>query len=160
MNQKKIILCFVLLMVSAFPCIVAGEETLGRLFFTPEQRIQLEQLKNKPKGETEIIISDKILVNGIVQRHGGSRVVWINGVPQGQKGSNGISIESDIAPDSVPIKILGAGSSIRLKVGQSIDLDSSALWGVSSEQELTSSQQSAQKTGKKFIPPNVEEWIK
>ncbi|TFH07557.1 MAG: hypothetical protein E4H07_08945 [Nitrosomonadales bacterium] len=60
----------------------------------------------------------------------------------------------------MPIKILGAGSSIRLKVGQSIDLDSSALRGVSSEQELTSSQQSAQKTGKKFIPLNVEEWIK
>ena len=154
MDQKEQIFFSILFMLSAFPCSAAGGETLGRLFFTPEQRIQLEQLKSKPKGETEVIISDKILVNGIIQRNGGSRVVWINGVPQSQKGDNGILVERDITPDSVPIKIPGTDNIVRLKVGQSIDLDSSMMESVHSERRLQSVQQSTQFTGKKSIPPN------
>ena len=61
------------------------------------------------------------------RRNGGSRVVWINGTPQSRESSNGILIERDIEPDSVPVKILGADNSIRLKVGQSIDLDSTGV---------------------------------
>jgi len=142
------------LVLTALPCGAVAQEKIGRLFFTPEQRIRLEQLENKPEGETEVIISDKILVNGIVQRNGGSRVVWINGVPQSQKGTNGILVERDITPDSVPVKIPGTGNSVRLKVGQSIDLNSSVNRSIVSEQEFKSAQQSAQKTGKKSILPS------
>lgn len=154
MSQKEQIFFYILFMLSAFPCGAAGGEALGRLFFTPEQRIQLEQLKSKPKGETEVIISDRILVNGIIQRNGGSRVVWINGVPQSQKGDNGILVERDDTPDSVPIKIPGTDNSVRLKVGQSIDLDSSMMRNVHPERGLQSVQQSTQITGRKSIPPN------
>ena len=136
------------------PYVAVGEEKLGRLFFTPQQRIQLEQLENKPKGETEIIISDRIVVNGIVQRNGGSRVVWINGMPQSRKSSNGISIERDIEPDSVPVKILGEDNSIRLKVGQSIDLDNTVLRNTSSDRGFKSLQKSVHRTGKESIPSN------
>ncbi len=142
------------LVLTALPCGAVAQEKIGRLFFTPEQRIRLEQLENKPEGETEVIISDKILVNGIVQRNGGSRVVWINGVPQSQKGTNGILVERDITPDSVPVKIPGTGNLVRLKVGQSIDLNSSVNRSIVSEQEFKSAQQSAQKTGKKSILPS------
>ena len=136
------------------PYVAVGEEKLGRLFFTPQQRIQLEQLENKPKGETEIIISDRIVVNGIVQRNGGSRVVWINGMPQSRKSSNGISIERDIEPDSVPVKILGEDNSIRLKVGQSIDLDNTVLRNTNSDRGFKSLQKSVHRTGKESIPSN------
>ncbi len=142
------------LVLTALSCGAVAQEKIGRLFFTPEQRIRLEQLENKPEGETEVIISDKILVNGIVQRNGGSRVVWINGVPQSQKGTNGILVERDITPDSVPVKIPGTGNLVRLKVGQSIDLNSSVNRSIVSEQEFKSAQQSAQKTGKKSILPS------
>jgi len=142
------------LVLTVLPCGAVAQEKIGRLFFTPEQRIRLEQLENKPEGETEVIISDKILVNGIVQRNGGSRVVWINGVPQSQKGTNGILVERDITPDSVPVKIPGTGNLVRLKVGQSIDLNSSVNRSIVSEQEFKSAQQSAQKTGKKSILPS------
>ncbi len=138
MDTKKIIFSYALFIIFTLPYVASGEE-VGRLFFTPEQRLQLEQLESKPKGETEIIISDKIIVNGIVQRNGGSRVVWINGAPQSRESSNGILIERDIEPDSVPVKILGADNSIRLKVGQSIDLDSTELRNTNSNH----------KTGKK-----------
>lgn len=154
MNQKKKILCYMSLVLTALPCGAVAQEKIGRLFFTPEQRIRLEQLESKPEGETTVIISDKILVNGIVQRNGGSRVVWINGVPQSQKGTNGILVERDITPDSVPVKIPGTGNLVRLKVGQSIDLNSSVNRSIVSEQEFKSAQQSAQKTGKKSILPS------
>lgn len=154
MNQKKIIFSCALLIIFTLPYVAVGEEKLGRLFFTPQQRTQLEQLENKPKGETEIIISDKIIVNGIVQRNGGSRVVWINGIPQSRKSSNGISVERDIEPDSVPVKILGADNSIRLKVGQSINLDSTELRNTNSGQGFKSLQKSVRKTGKESIPSN------
>jgi hypothetical protein len=81
-------------------------------------------------------------------------VVWINGVPQSQKGTNGILVERDITPDSVPVKIPGTGNLVRLKVGQSIDLNSSVNRSIVSEQEFKSAQQSAQKTGKKSILPS------
>ena len=53
---------------------------LGRLFFTPEQRARLEfgqQPDIKPPGRPPALS-----VGGIVQRQGGERTVWINGVPQ------------------------------------------------------------------------------
>jgi len=151
MNHKKITFNCALLIIFTLPYVAVGEEKLGRLFFTPQQRTQLEQLENKPKGEAEIIISDKIVVNGIVQRNGGSRVVWINGIPQSRKNSNGISIERDIEPDSVPVRILGADNLIRLKVGQSISLDSTELRNINSDREL---QKSARRTGEKSVPSN------
>ena len=154
MNQKKTIFSYALILIFTFPYVAVGEEKLGRLFFTPEQRIRLEKLENKPMGATEIVISDKIMVNGIVQRNGGSRVVWINGIPQSRESSNGISIERDIEPDSVPVKILGADNTIRLKVGQSINLDSTELRNTNSGQGFKSLQQPVQKTGKESIPSN------
>lgn len=154
MNGQKKVFYYALFALTVLPCVAVGEETLGRLFFTPEQRIRLEQLESNPEVETGVTISNKILVNGIIQRHGGSRVVWINGVPQSQKSANGILAERDISPDSVPVKIPGTGNSVRLKVGQSIDLDSSVVRNASSAREIKSAQQSAQKTGKMSIPPN------
>lgn len=153
MDQIKTIFSCALLIIFTLPYAAVGEEKLGRLFFTPEQRIRLQQLENRPKGETEIVISDKIMVNGIVQRNGGSRVVWINGLPQNWKGSNGVFIERDTEPDSVPVKILGADKSIRLKVGQSIDIDNTELRNIGPDQNSESLKQSIRKEPeKKSIP--------
>ena len=53
-------------------------EELGRLFFTAEQRAQLEysRQQNDPAPGN----ARSLTVNGIVQKHGGERTVWINGV--------------------------------------------------------------------------------
>jgi len=158
MNQNKKILYYMLFVLTALPCGAVAQEKIGRLFFTPEQRVRLEHLADKPEGETTVIISDKVQVNGIVQRNGGSRVVWINGIPQSQKGANGILVERDITPDSVPVKIPGTGNLVRLKVGQSIDLNSSVKRSVDSEQEFKSAQPSAQKT-RKNPSYQAEKWI-
>jgi len=61
-----------------------------------------------------------LTVNGIVQRHGGERTVWVNGVPQ-------LAGKSDEqAPDSLPVAIPGQSKPVKVKVGQKLILDQSA----------------------------------
>jgi hypothetical protein len=67
--MKPFILCCLLCMTHT---VFADEVTLGRLFFTPVQRAQRETRLASPP-----VVSQ---VNGIVQRDGGVRTVWINGV--------------------------------------------------------------------------------
>lgn len=93
-------------------------EELGRLFFTPQQRAQLEY-SQKQNGDSPNNAS-VLTVNGIVQRRGGERTVWINGVPQ-------LAGKSDEqAPDSLPVAVPGQSKPVKVKVGQKLILDQPA----------------------------------
>lgn len=90
----------------------AAAEELGRLFYTPEQRAQLdaEHARNAMPEDSPNVIS----IDGIVQRHGGERTVWINGVPQ-------VAGQSDAsAPESVPVAVPGQTQPVQIKVGQKV----------------------------------------
>ncbi len=90
----------------------ASPAELGRLFFTPEQRKELErhqQQESATNGHT-------LTVNGIVQKTGGERTVWINGVPQAA-GDHGEQI-----PDGVTIAVPGLARPAEVKVGQKLSL--------------------------------------
>lgn len=89
-------------------------EGLGRLFFTPEQRAQLESSQRQGDGKRSLT------VNGIVQKHGGERTVWINGVPQPAGKSD------ERAPESVPVALPGQSQPARVKVGQKAFIDPAA----------------------------------
>ena len=93
-------------------------EELGRLFFTPQQRAQLEY-GQKQNGDSPNNAS-VLTVNGIVQRHGGERTVWINGVPQPAGKSD------EQAPDSLPVAVPGQSKPVKVKVGQKLILDQPA----------------------------------
>ena len=103
-----------------FACIpAANADTLGRLFFTPAQRAQLDYnyARNAPaEGNSSSVLT----VNGIVQKHGGARTVWINGVAQ----SAGKSNES--TPTSQAVTVPGKSHPVKIKVGQKILLDQPA----------------------------------
>jgi len=89
-------------------------EELGRLFFTPEQRVMLEHGQQPDIDKPENI--ESLTVSGIVQKHGGERTVWINGVPQ-------VAGKSDEqAPESVPVAIPGQAQPVKIKVGQKVQL--------------------------------------
>ena len=98
-------------------------EELGRLFFTPEQRAMLERGQQPDIGNTgqpgqpdQPAIAESLTVSGIVQKHGGERTVWINGVPQ-------VAGKSDEqAPESVPVAIPGQAQPVKIKVGQKVQL--------------------------------------
>ena len=97
----------------------ATAETLGRLFFTPAQRAQLDYAyaRNAP---TEGGSSPFVTVNGIVQKQGGARTVWVNGVSQ----SAGNSGERN--PAAQTISVPGKSRPVKLKVGDKILLDQPA----------------------------------
>lgn len=108
---------------------------LGRLFFTPEQRTQLDynyargarpdsndgSASNGSSGSAPNSSSARALtLNGIVQVHGGKRTAWINGVAQI------VGRSDEKAPESLPVPLPGQNKSVKLKVGQRVLLSPSA----------------------------------
>jgi len=93
-------------------------EPMGRLFFTPEQRAQLEyaHLHDNDTGNN----ARALTVNGIVQKHGGKRTAWINGVPQ-QAGNS-----DERSPDSLQVAVPGLSKPVKVKVGQKVLINPSA----------------------------------
>ena len=102
--------------------------SLGRLFFTPEQRAQFEHER------TAVVIhkatsaahnaadedepsSSMLTVNGIVQKKDGGRTVWVNGKAQ----NAGNSDEQN--PESLPVSVPGKSQPVKVKVGQKIRLE-------------------------------------
>lgn len=95
----------------------AGE--LGRLFYTPQQRQQLEYQESS-NSEADTGGRGYVIVNGVVQKQGGKRTVWINGVPQTTGRGN------DQTPASVPVTVPGKSSPVQLRVGQRLLLEQTA----------------------------------
>jgi hypothetical protein len=97
---------------------IANAEELGRLFFTPQQRVLLERGQQPHVGEPGNISQpdriDSLTLNGIVQKHGGERTVWINGVPQPAGNSK------QHAPESEPVTLRGQSHPVEIKVGQRV----------------------------------------
>ena len=88
---------------------------LGRLFFTPEQRAQLEQecVRNATAGDG--LHSSVLAVSGIVQKRGGTRTVWINGTAH-DSGYGG-------EPSAEAVTVPGKSPPIKVKVGQKLLLN-------------------------------------
>jgi hypothetical protein len=96
----------------------ASAEQLGRLFFTPAQRAQMDY--NYARDVQPGANSNALMLNGIVQMRGGKRTAWINGVPQT------VGPSDDQSPASLPVRLPGQNRSVKLKVGQRVLLDTSA----------------------------------
>ena len=89
---------------------------LGRLFFTAEQRTQLDRDHTRNpaiRGDNSPVLT----VNGIVQKNGGARTAWINGVPQ----KVGKSDERN--PEILPLAVPGKSQPVKIKVGQKLLLN-------------------------------------
>jgi hypothetical protein len=111
-------LMFLLLTLSGLaPTAQAGE--LGRLFFTPQQRQQME-FQGTSTRSAEDGRRNYIIVNGVVQKHGGNRTVWINGTAQATEPGN------DRTPSTVPVTVPGKSQPVQLKVGQKLLLEAPA----------------------------------
>ncbi len=105
-------LCLALELVS-----VAQADELGRLFFSRDERKQLDQhLTLRVAGKDGANEPPHyIVVNGVIQHNDGSRTAWINGKAQhNAPGKN---------PSSVPVTAPGKSESIEVKVGQRLIID-------------------------------------
>ena len=62
-----------------------AEESLGRLFFTPERRQQLDRQREMNVLDKQQVPADPTLtIDGIVTRSSGKRTAWVNGSPQNE----------------------------------------------------------------------------
>ena len=117
-------------------------DPLGRLFTTPQQRIQLDELRQAlPQGdetaavqplreepgnaaEPEIPAGGSITIKGLVTRKGGRSAAWVNGSNtfEGDVASQYLHIESkDIHPRGVDIVVPDLEAPVRVKVGETYE---------------------------------------
>lgn len=118
---------------TAVPCSSASaDEELGRLFFTPERRQNLDRQRQLNIQEKQEIPEDPTLtINGVVARSNGKRTVWINGIAQNEKDTHsGVTIKPDrrnpgkvtVQAEDSPAGKAKVGDTVNRNTGESTDL--------------------------------------
>lgn len=111
-------------------------ESLGRLFYTPAQRAQLDALRSRksiaqpvPEQQEPLPVPEVLTYGGIVRRSDGKTTVWINNrVVNDGKTAERLPISSHVRPDdSISLQLPQASRSIDLKVGQSVEIVSGVV---------------------------------
>lgn len=108
--------CLLLIILTVSPVAQAGE--LGRLFYTPQQRQQMDY--HIVGGMEQEVNRNYIVVNGVVQKQGGKRTVWVNGTEQADGPSAGRN------PANAAVTPPGRSGTVYLKVGEKLLLDEPA----------------------------------
>ena len=109
-----------------------AEEALGRLFFTPQHRQDLDRQRQLKIQEKQEIPDDPTLtINGLVSRSSGKHTVWINGMTQNEGDTqSGIRVTQNRkepgkvvvqAPES-PAGRANVGDTLNRNTGESTDL--------------------------------------
>ena len=111
-----------------------AEDNLGRLFFTPAQRAELDReraaaatnasrpaaVQTQPKAPPPKMVT----LNGIVRRSDGETTVWVNNKPLHERFGDAEINAGSIAREGVGINLPASGKQVRLKVGQTVDATS------------------------------------
>jgi hypothetical protein len=120
-NRSLISLALMLLCLAATAD--AAAEELGRLFFTPEQRRDLDSRRatNRAEQEAPQIKEGPITLQGQVLRSSGRTVTWINGAPEYD--------DSRAGRDAARVTVVpNAGEpGVSLKVGETYERASGAV---------------------------------
>jgi hypothetical protein len=93
---------------------VAAQENLGRLFFTEQQRQDLDRRRQANVQEAAVVVESFVTVNGQVSRSSGRSTTWINGVPQD-------NARKPLDPARVTLPGGEGAPSVSLKIGQTLD---------------------------------------
>ncbi|MFV1922612.1 MAG: hypothetical protein ACMZ63_08415 [Methylotenera sp.] len=133
--MKRLILAISLSLQIMQP--VYADDALGRLFSTPAEREQLDQLREQQKNQpVETIVEATVIeskpvalpnainLQGYVKRSDGKDgTVWINGEALQENSGNQDVQVGDLAKDStaIPIRIPANGKRLSLKAGQEYD---------------------------------------
>lgn len=116
----------------------SAAEGLGRLFFNPEQRAQMDLARSKrirttlseePEEQQSASLPETLTYNGLVRRSDGKNTVWLNGrsVPEGEMGGR-TPVNSKLRWDgSLVIELPQANRSINLRVGQELEITSGSI---------------------------------
>ncbi len=89
-------------------------QALGRLFFTPQQRQELDRRRQLNIQETVVVQENRMTLNGYVARSTGKTTTWLNGAPV-----------NDLYRTRDPAKVAIQGgegeANVSLRVGQTLD---------------------------------------
>lgn len=115
-------------------------EPLGRLFYTPAQRTQLETARAQRDRRVPINTAtesesatpqgpDVVTYSGVVRRSDGKSTVWINGKPVTERNAatSDVSVRGVRRDGAVAIAVPQTDRSAALKVGQSLDVMSGTI---------------------------------
>lgn len=129
----RTLISFALMVLSlAAPARAAADE-LGRLFFTPEQRQDLDRRRasNRAEEEAPQIREGPLTLDGHLQRSSGRTTTWINGTPQYDDPHAG----HDAARVTVVPNVGVPG--VSLKVGETYERSNGAVSDVLNGGEIT-----------------------
>jgi hypothetical protein len=109
----------------------SAEQPLGRLFFTPAERAQLDEARTHKQRSpqstaTEPVASpatQTITYSGIVRRSDGKSILWLNNRAAEEKEAlAGLAVDGRVGADGAVTLQDASGSTVRLKVGQRAEL--------------------------------------
>jgi hypothetical protein len=111
---------------------------LGRLFFTAPERAYLDIARTQKKVAAPTQAAEPVQAapepqivsyGGIVRRSDGKAMLWINNrLVEEKEALAGLNLRGKVRPDgSVTLRVPESGSSIDVKVGQSVELQSGRL---------------------------------
>ena len=111
-----------------------AQAPLGRLFFTPTERAQLDVARMQKKAPAQQRAAAEpveappapqvVTYGGIVRRSDGRAMLWLNNRLVDEKEAlAGLSLKGKVRPDgAVTLQVPQTGGSIDVKVGQSVEL--------------------------------------
>lgn len=111
-----------LLLLAACPA-TAAEDTLGRLFFTPERRQQLDYQREMNILDKQQLPADPVLtIDGIVVRSSGRRTAWVNGQPRHENEQwNDLAVVPRRGDPGKVVVETGDSPAARASVGQTVN---------------------------------------
>ncbi|MCM8594720.1 hypothetical protein [Accumulibacter sp.] len=130
--------CAVIVAVAA--PVIAGDQGIDRLFFTPERRQQLDRQRelNVPDGQP-VRVDPTLTIDGVVTRSSGRRTTWINGVAQDERDAfSGVTVSPRPGdPGKVVVRMSDSpaararvGETVNASTGEAIDLLNGGSIGV------------------------------
>lgn len=121
-------------LIFMFSLPASAQETLGRLFFTPAQRAELDRERAAAAANASRPVAAQaqpkapppkmMTLNGIVRRSDGQTTVWVNSKPLHERFGDAEIRAGTIAREGVGINLPASGRQVRLKVGQTVDATS------------------------------------
>lgn len=119
----------------------AAAQQLGRLFFTPEQRAELDARRKArvpDKAAAVLIESPSTTLDGYVKRSNGKSTVFVNGEPvtEGADAQRAQVIPSRDDPSRAAIEVGEGARRIPLRVGESLDRGSGEVNDVIGKGEI------------------------
>jgi hypothetical protein len=113
----------------------ASAAEMGRLFFTPAERAQLDTARTQkkapaaaaaPAAEEQTPAPKVVTYGGLVRRSDGKSMLWLNDrLLEEKEALTGPILQGKVRPDgAVTLRTPQSGASVEIKVGQSVELHS------------------------------------